>query len=64
MSFSDFFSNQARKPSGIFGRFFMSHVFEKGNAELNAFVKEMLSIQDNEGVYHLPQRRLLCNRLN
>ncbi|MDY6905131.1 MAG: class I SAM-dependent methyltransferase [Thermodesulfobacteriota bacterium] len=43
MNFSTFFSNQARKPAGLFGRFVASRIFEKGNAELNALVFETVS---------------------
>jgi ubiquinone/menaquinone biosynthesis C-methylase UbiE len=48
MNFSTYFSQQAKKPSGLFGRFFMSRIFEKGNAELNSHVLQSLSIQGNE----------------
>ncbi|MCP4746820.1 MAG: class I SAM-dependent methyltransferase [Desulfobacteraceae bacterium] len=48
MGYYSFFSKQARKPSGLFGRFFMSHLFEKGNAELNALVYENLSIRSGD----------------
>jgi len=48
MSFSTFFSEQARKPTGIFGRTVMSIVFNKGNAFLNDFVYDLMSIQEND----------------
>jgi ubiquinone/menaquinone biosynthesis C-methylase UbiE len=50
MNFSAYFSRQARKPNGLFGRFFMSRVFEKGNAELNDFVFEQLSVQSDDHI--------------
>jgi len=53
MRFSTFFSKQARKPTGIFGRFYMSRVFEKGNAELNALVYEALSIRENDHILEI-----------
>jgi ubiquinone/menaquinone biosynthesis C-methylase UbiE len=53
MKFSTFFSKQARKPSGIFGRFFMSRIFEKGNSELNTFVKEVLSVKGNDNILEI-----------
>jgi len=53
MRFSTFFSKQARKPTGIFGRFFMSQVFEKGNAELNDLIYENLSIRENDHVLEI-----------
>ena len=48
MSFSDYFSKQARKPAGLFGRFFASLVFEKGNAEMNAFVQQTVAMGKDE----------------
>lgn len=50
MNFTTYFSKQARKPTGIFGRFYMSRVFEKGNVELNALMYETLSIRDNDHI--------------
>ncbi len=48
MSFSSFFSKQARKPSGLFGRLVMSNIFDFGNSYLNRFVNELLSVQKGE----------------
>ena len=53
MNFATYFSKQARKPTGIFGRFYMSRVFEKGNAELNALVYETLSIRNNDHILEI-----------
>lgn len=53
MNFSTYFSKQARKPSGFFGRFYMARVFEKGNAELNELVKETLSVTKNDRVLEI-----------
>ena len=53
MSFSNFFSTQARKPSGFFGRFYMSRLFEKGNAELNALLHSALAIEPEDHVFEL-----------
>ena len=50
MSFSSFFSNQAKKPSGLFGRIVMSAIFDIGNAYLNEMVNETLAIQNNDHV--------------
>ena len=50
MSFSTFFSEQARKPSGLFGQYIMSTVFDIGNAYLNSFVSEQLSVQPSDHV--------------
>ncbi|MCP3901277.1 MAG: hypothetical protein GY707_16350 [Desulfobacteraceae bacterium] len=41
MLFSNYFSKQARHPSGIFGRFYMSRIFKKGND-----VTQLLSTDD------------------
>jgi cyclopropane fatty-acyl-phospholipid synthase-like methyltransferase len=48
MSYSDFFSKQARKPTGIFGRFYMSRIFNRGNMELSTLLYEMLSIEEDD----------------
>jgi SAM-dependent methyltransferase len=48
MSFSSYFSKQAKNPSGLFGRFVMSVFFDIGNAKLNNFVYEILSIEKDE----------------
>jgi len=53
MNYSTYFSKQARKPTGIFGRFFMSRVFEKGNVELNDLMYESLSIQRNDHILEI-----------
>ena len=45
-----FFSLQARKPSGWFGRVVMSRIFNKGNADLNNFIKDLLDLQENDKV--------------
>lgn len=48
MKFSTYFSKQARKPSGLFGFFYMSRIFNKGNAKINELVNDTLAIQENE----------------
>ena len=53
MGFSTYFSRQAKKPSGIFGRLFMSRIFDKGNLELNIFVKETLAIKKSDHVLEI-----------
>ncbi len=53
MGFSTFFSEQARKPAGLFGRIIMSLVFDKGNAFLNGFVHELMSVQANDHVLEI-----------
>ena len=53
MGFSTYFSKQAKKPSGIFGRLFMSRIFDKGNLELNNFVMETLAIKESDHVLEI-----------
>jgi ubiquinone/menaquinone biosynthesis C-methylase UbiE len=53
MRYSNYFSRQARKPTGIFGRFYMSRVFEKGNAGLNALVYENLSVKESDHILEI-----------
>lgn len=53
MGFFDYFSKQARRPEGLFGRFFMSRVFEKGNAPLNNLVYETLLPKGNERILEI-----------
>ncbi len=47
------FSLQARKPSGWFGRVVMSRIFNKGNADLNNFIKDLLDLQENDRVLEI-----------
>lgn len=64
MLFKNYFSKQARKPSGIYGRFFMSRVFEKGNIEVNALLYDTLSIEPDDHVLEIGfGTGLLINRL-
>ena len=53
MNYSTFFSKQARKPSGIFGRFYMSQVFDKGNIELNDHLHDILSVKENDQILEI-----------
>ncbi len=46
-------SLQARKPSGIIGRYLMTKIFNNGNADLNAFVKEILNLQRENRVLEI-----------
>lgn len=48
MKFSTYFSKQARKPSGLVGFFYMSRIFNKGNAKINELVRDTLAIQEND----------------
>jgi ubiquinone/menaquinone biosynthesis C-methylase UbiE len=53
MSLKTFFSEQARKPSGLFGRWVMCKIFDYGNAALNDFMKELLSLKENDHVLEI-----------
>ena len=53
MNFSTFFSKQARRPDGLFGRLVMSMVFDQGNAFLNKFVDELMSVQNDDRVIEI-----------
>ena len=46
-------SYQARQPSGWFGRHIMSRIFLKGNAELNAFLKDLLELKQEDIVLEI-----------
>ncbi len=47
------FSRQARKPSGFIGRYLMPRLFNVGNADLNAFVKECLDPQADDRILEI-----------
>ncbi len=46
-------SLQARKPSGLIGRFVMTKIFNSGNADLNTFVKECLSLETKDKILEI-----------
>lgn len=48
-----FFSRQARNPSGLFGRFFMSKVFDKGNAPLNNRMLELVAASGDQRILEI-----------
>lgn len=53
MNIKTFFSTQAGNPSGLFGRFVMSGIFDRGNAPLHGFMKELLSVRDRDRVLEI-----------
>jgi ubiquinone/menaquinone biosynthesis C-methylase UbiE len=53
MNFSTFFSKQARKPEGLFGRIVMRIVFDQGNAFLNDFVSDLMSVQTDDRIIEI-----------
>jgi ubiquinone/menaquinone biosynthesis C-methylase UbiE len=46
-------SLQTRKPTGIMGRYVMTKIFNNGNADLNAFAKEMLDLRKDDRVLEI-----------
>lgn len=50
MNYKTFFSKQARNPSGLYGRFVMSRIFDRGNTVLNDFMRETLTLQEGDRV--------------
>ena len=53
MNFSTFFSEQARRPEGLFGRIVMRIVFDKGNAFLNNLVCDLMSVQTDDHIIEI-----------
>ena len=53
MAFKNFFSEQARKPSGLFGRLVMARVFDLGNVVVNDLMQEFLSIQEHDRILEI-----------
>ena len=53
MRFGTFFSKQARKPTGLFGRLIMSRVFDQGNAILNDLMRELLELEKDDHVLEI-----------
>ena len=53
MDFSTFFSKQARKPEGLFGRLVMRVIFDQGNAFLNDMVNELMSVQSGDRILEI-----------
>jgi ubiquinone/menaquinone biosynthesis C-methylase UbiE len=53
MNFSTFFSKQARRPEGLFGRIVMRMVFDQGNAFLNNLVNDLMSVQTDDRILEI-----------
>ena len=60
--FSRFFSEQARKPEVLFARMVMSVVFDQGNAFLNKFVNELMSVQTDDRIIEIGQKMLILGK--
>lgn len=50
VNMATFFSRQARKPAGLFGRWIMSSIFDIGNKRLNRFVYDVLAPQAGDHI--------------
>lgn len=48
-----FISNQARKPSGWFGRIVAKRIFDKGNDGLNSLMTDVVAAQNGESVLEI-----------
>lgn len=46
-------SLQARKPTGLIGRYVMTKIFNDGNADLNEFVMDMLELKSSDRVLEI-----------
>ncbi|MBW1891065.1 MAG: methyltransferase domain-containing protein [Deltaproteobacteria bacterium] len=53
MNFSKYFSEQARRPSGFFGRIIMPIIFDRGNAFLNSFVYDVIGIKPDDRILEI-----------
>jgi phospholipid N-methyltransferase len=53
MRLATFFSRQARKPTGWFGRWVMSSIFDFGNAHLNQFVYDTLAPKTGDHILEI-----------
>jgi len=53
MSFTSFFSKQARKPSGFFGKLVMARIFDKGNITVNDLMKAALDLRVDDRVLEI-----------
>ena len=50
---SNVLSLQARKPTGLIGRYLMTKIFNEGNNDLNSFVMDMLELQSSDRVLEI-----------
>jgi ubiquinone/menaquinone biosynthesis C-methylase UbiE len=46
-------SLQARKPTGLIGRYLMTKIFNVGNTDLNSFVMDMLELESSDRVLEI-----------
>ena len=50
---SKVFSLQARKPTGLVGRYLINRIFNVGNADLNSFVLDMLELESSDRILEI-----------
>jgi len=50
---SNVLSLQARKPTGLIGRYLMTKIFNEGNTDLNSFVMDMLELESKDRVLEI-----------
>ena len=53
MNFLKYFSEQVRKPSGLFGRIAMPIIFDRGNSFLNRFVYDLMVIKPDDQILEI-----------
>ena len=53
MGINEFFSRQARKPSGLFGRIVMPRMFDLGHTSINELVKRQLTLNPGDHVLEI-----------
>ena len=53
MSFLTYFSKQARRPEGLFGRIVMKLVFDLGNNTINNFVYDLMAVQTDDRIIEI-----------
>lgn len=53
LSFRKFFSRQARRPSGLFGRYASTLIFDTGNRAVNKLMLELADVREGETVLEI-----------
>jgi len=53
MKYWDFFSRQAGKPSGLFGRWYMARLFDRGNDRLNRLMETQVAAQNGQRILEI-----------
>lgn len=53
MNIRTYFSEQARKPTGLFGRLIMAAIFDYGNTTVNTLMRDALEIQKDDRILEI-----------